>query len=97
VLRAGDERSKSQVPTFREDLTREADLIEEYARIYGLKKLPPVRSMATIVPGADDKPAQAQARLREVLAGLGLQQIMHYSFLAEGCWTGSTGTTRRTA
>ena len=73
-----------QVPTFREDLTREADLIEEYARIYGLKKLPPVRSMATIVPDADDKPAQAQARLREVLVGLGLQQIMSYSFLAEG-------------
>ena len=84
VLRCAPDAIEVQVPTFREDLTREADLIEEYARIHGLKKLPPVRSMATIVPGADDKPAQAAARLREVLAGLGLQQIMHYSFLAEG-------------
>lgn len=84
VLRCAPEAIEVQVPTFREDLTREADLIEEYARIYGLKKLPPVRSMATIVPGADDKPAQAQARLRETLVGLGLQQIMSYSFLAEG-------------
>ena len=84
VLRCTPEAIEVEVPTFREDLTREADLIEEYARIYGLKKLPPVRSMATIVPGADDKPAQAQARLREVLAGLGLQQIMNYSFLAGG-------------
>ena len=83
VLEAGEERIEVEVPTFREDLTREADLIEEYARLR-LKELPPVRSMATIVPGADDKPAQAQARLREVLAGLGLQQVMHYSFLAEG-------------
>lgn len=84
VTRCEADHIEVQVPTFREDLTREADLIEEYARIYGLKKLPPVRSMATIVPGADDKPAQAQGRLREVLVGLGLQQIMSYSFLAEG-------------
>ena len=84
VLSCGPEAIEVEVPTFREDLTREADLIEEYARIYGLKRLPPVRSMATIVPDADDKPAQAQARLREILVGLGLQQAMHYSFLAEG-------------
>jgi len=84
VLRCGADLVEVQVPTFREDLTREADLIEEYARIYGLKRLPPTRPMATIVPDADDKPAQAQSHLREVLAGLGLQQIMNYSFLAEG-------------
>lgn len=83
VLRCDADAVEVQVPTFREDLTREADLIEEYARLH-IRELPPVRSMATIVPGADDKPAQAQGRLREVLAGLGLQQIMNYSFLAEG-------------
>ena len=83
VLKCGPEAIEVEVPTFREDLTREADLIEEYARLH-LKELPPVRSMATLVPDADDKPAQAAARLRDVLVGLGLQQIMHYSFLAEG-------------
>ena len=84
VLRSDAELIEVEVPTFREDLTREADLIEEYVRIYGLKRLPPTRPMATIVPDADDKPAQAQNRLREVLAGLGLQQVMNYSFLGEG-------------
>ena len=83
VLKCGPEVIEVEVPTFREDLTREADLIEEYARLH-LKELPPVRSLATLVPDADDKPAQAQARLRAVLVGLGLQQVMHYSFLAEG-------------
>ena len=83
VLKCGPEAIEVEVPTFREDLNREADLIEEYARLH-LKELPPARSMATVVPGADDLPAQAAARLREVLAGLGLQQVMHYSFLAEG-------------
>ena len=83
VVSASEEAIEVEVPTFREDLTREADLIEEYARLR-IKELPPVRSMATIVPGADDKPAQAQGFLREVLVGAGLQQIMNYSFLEEG-------------
>ena len=82
VVACSPEAVEVTVPSFRADLTREADLIEEYARLH-LKDLPPVRSMATIVPDADDQPAQAQARLRDVLVGLGLQQIMNYSFLAE--------------
>ena len=83
VLACGAARIDVEVPTFRGDLTREADLIEEYARLH-IKELPTVRPLATIVPGADDRPALAAARLREVLVGLGLQQIMNYSFLAEG-------------
>ena len=82
VVSAEEEAVEVEVPTFRDDLTREADLIEEYARLR-IKELPPVRSMATIVPGADDKPAQAEALLREVLVGAGLQQVMNYSFLEE--------------
>jgi phenylalanyl-tRNA synthetase beta chain len=83
VLTCDAERIEVEVPTFRGDLTREADLIEEYARLH-IRELPAVRPLATIVPGADDRPALAAARLREVLVGLGLQQIMNYSFLAEG-------------
>ena len=72
-----------RVPTFREDLTREADLVEEIIRIYGLKNLPPVRPFATVVEGADDLPYQAKRRLHETLAGFGLQQVMNYSFLSD--------------
>lgn len=72
-----------RVPTFREDLTREADLIEEFVRIYGLKNLPPTRPMAALVEGASDEPFLALQRLRDILSGFGLQQAMNYSFLAE--------------
>ena len=34
VLRCSPDAIEVQVPTFREDLTREADLIEEYARLH---------------------------------------------------------------
>ena len=43
VLRSTPEMIEVLVPTFRADLTREADLIEEYARLQ-IKSLPPVRS-----------------------------------------------------
>jgi len=72
-----------EVPPFRADLTREADLVEEFVRIWGLKKLPPVRTVATVVEGVDDLPYQAMRRLRETLAGMGLQQVMNYSFLSD--------------
>ena len=49
----------------------------------GLKKLPAVRTVATVVEGADDLPYQAARRLRETLAGMGLQQVMNYSFLSD--------------
>ena len=72
-----------EVPPFRADLTREADLVEEFVRIWGLKKLPAVRTVATVVEGADDLPYQATRKLRETLAGMGLQQVMNYSFLSD--------------
>lgn len=71
------------VPPWREDLTREADLVEEVIRIHGLKKLPPVRTVATVVEGAEDTAYQAKRRLHEALAGFGLQQVMNYSFLSD--------------
>ena len=73
----------AEIPPWREDLTREADLVEEVIRIHGLKALPPVRPFATVVEGADDLPYQAKRRLHEALAGFGLQQVMNYSFLSD--------------
>ncbi|MDR0994340.1 MAG: phenylalanine--tRNA ligase subunit beta [Verrucomicrobiota bacterium] len=84
VLSSSAERMEVEIPTFRGDLTREADLIEEYVRIYGLKRLPAVRPLAMVVEGADDKPYQGQTWMRGLLSGLGLQEVMNYSFLAEG-------------
>jgi len=71
------------IPSFRIDLDIEADLIEEVARVYGLDRLETPPPRARIVPGADDEPARATAACRSTLAGLGLSEVMHYSFLAQ--------------
>jgi phenylalanyl-tRNA synthetase beta chain len=67
-------------PTFRADLKREIDLIEEIARIHGLDQIAvtlPAR------PSGRGKLGRAHARKREIedlLVGAGLSQVINYSF-----------------
>ena len=72
-----------EIPAFRVDLAQEADLIEEIARIHGLDKVPSPSPVAKIIPGADDSVTRAGLALRNTLVGLGLSEIMNYSFLSE--------------
>lgn len=71
------------VPSFRPDLQCEADLFEEIARINGLEGIPDKVPSSVVVPGADDRASRAVFVCRDVLAGLGLSEIMNYSFLSE--------------
>ncbi len=70
-------------PLYRLDLTREADLSEEVARINGLDKIPiiPVSSKA-VAPIGDDA-YLAHEMLRDKIIGLGLYECMHYSMVSE--------------
>ncbi len=62
-------------PSWRGDVTREIDLIEEVARLYGVDKFPP-RLPAARLPAARLDYAEAEDRLRERLIGLGYQEIV---------------------
>ena len=70
------------VPSWRFDLEREVDLIEEIARIHGLDQIPAPAPRGVIVPDADNPEDTARRELRERLAGFGLNEAMHYSFVA---------------
>src|SRR5712691_1174998 len=62
-------------PSWRAEVEREIDLIEEIARIYGLDKFPPRLPAAR--QGAARLPHyEAKTRLRERLIGLGYQEIV---------------------
>lgn len=62
-------------PSFRPDLTREIDLVEEIARIYGLDKIPEVyRAGGTLETEVDPK-AMVKDRLRNFLVGRGFVEI----------------------
>ncbi|HYS23733.1 MAG TPA: phenylalanine--tRNA ligase subunit beta [Candidatus Eisenbacteria bacterium] len=69
-------------PSWRAEVEREIDLIEEIARIYGLDKflprLPAARQGAARLPHYE-----AETRLRERLIGLGYREILTIPHLAE--------------
>ncbi|HEY6128582.1 MAG TPA: phenylalanine--tRNA ligase subunit beta [Candidatus Acidoferrum sp.] len=69
-------------PSWRADVEREIDLIEEVARIYGLDKFPPRLPAAR--QGAARLPQyEAESRLRERLVGLGYREIVTIPHVAE--------------
>jgi len=62
-------------PPFRPDLTREADLIEEIARVYGLNKIPDLyRPGGTLETNIEPKTV-IKNRLRDFLVGRGFYEI----------------------
>jgi phenylalanyl-tRNA synthetase beta chain len=69
-------------PSWRADVEREIDLIEEIARIYGLDqfspRLPAARQGAARLPHYE-----AETRLRERLIGLGYREILTIPHVAE--------------
>lgn len=75
----GEDPLMVTVPTFRPDLVRPADLIEEVARIHGYD-----RFEATIPTGPSGGLTQAQKRARQVrssLAAVGLHQAINLPFV----------------
>ena len=69
-------------PSWRAEVEREIDLIEEVARIYGLGKFPPRLPAAR--QGAARLPQhEAETRLRERLIGLGYHEILTIPHVAE--------------
>ena len=70
-----------KIPSFRPDLSREADLIEEIARIDGFDKVD------TVYPVAGVRPVRISARqniiekAREVFCCAGFAETIHYSFI----------------
>lgn len=69
------------VPSFRPDVTLEADLIEEVARIIGLHEIP--TRLPAIAPQPPSHAARLQRSVRHTAAQLGLSEAVTYSFVSE--------------
>ena len=73
-----------EIPSWRYDLSLEADLVEEVARIYGLDNIPDTMPSAPSVSSLSDAPFRAKEKLRATCLALGFTEAMHYSFLSAG-------------
>ncbi|MFF2090984.1 phenylalanine--tRNA ligase subunit beta [Paenibacillus sp. NPDC058174] len=77
----GDEgKFNVQVPTRRGDITRDVDLIEEVARLYGYENIPTTPIHGDVTPGALTKPQAIRRDLRRRLTDAGLHEVISYSF-----------------
>jgi phenylalanyl-tRNA synthetase beta chain len=63
-----------QIPTFRVDLKREADLIEEVGRLHGVDKIPSTPPRGALGTNAFDATHDVLAEARRILSGLGLNE-----------------------
>jgi phenylalanyl-tRNA synthetase beta chain len=63
-----------QIPTFRVDLKREVDLIEEVARLHGVDKIPSTPPRGAMGTNAFDATHDVLAEARRILSGLGLNE-----------------------
>jgi phenylalanyl-tRNA synthetase beta chain len=72
------------VPTFRPDVTREIDLIEEIARIYGYERIPIDKRSAGTLPTAREPRSAIEQEARELLEGYGLCEMISNSLTDPG-------------
>jgi phenylalanyl-tRNA synthetase beta chain len=71
-------------PGHRPDLEREADLIEELARFYGVDRLPeklPAITRRMDSAGEDEPKHKFLTRVKNWACGLGLNEVINYSFV----------------
>ncbi|MFN9592598.1 MAG: phenylalanine--tRNA ligase subunit beta, partial [Pirellulaceae bacterium] len=71
-----------QVPSWRSDLTREIDLIEELARIHGYEKIPE-NAIVPVFPSAKRSKDLMVERLRPLLAGCGFDESLTPSLVSK--------------
>ncbi|MBN1846574.1 MAG: phenylalanine--tRNA ligase subunit beta [Sedimentisphaerales bacterium] len=73
------------IPSWRGDLTREVDLIEEVIRIHGYDRLP-TESRIAITVKTPDAAQRAVRRVTEALGGCGFYETVNVSFVEERYW-----------
>ena len=68
------------IPSFRPDLEREVDLVEEIGRIYGYDRFPSTAPKMTLRVGRKDRIERGKDRIRAALAAQGMCEILTDGF-----------------
>ncbi|MBF0425224.1 MAG: phenylalanine--tRNA ligase subunit beta [Magnetococcales bacterium] len=73
-----------QPPSYRLDLRREEDLVEEIIRVYGYDRVPSRLPVGPVAPPVADPLAAVAACGRRVLVGLGYLEAINFAFVNAG-------------
>ncbi len=72
------------IPSFRGDLKREVDLIEEVARLYGVDRIPATTPRGAVGTHIHDGVHDVLASARQILVGQGLHEIQGQTLISAG-------------
>lgn len=70
-------------PSFRVDIEREVDLVEEVARLIGYNNIPTTLPTVQLSYSAQDKSRTIRAEIGTLLTGIGYFEAINYSFTTE--------------
>ncbi|KKP97360.1 MAG: Phenylalanine-tRNA ligase beta subunit [Candidatus Moranbacteria bacterium GW2011_GWE1_36_7] len=70
----------AEIPTFRIDLKRQEDLIEEIGRIYGYDKVENVAPSVVVTAAKQNEGRIFERALKNILIGQGFSEVYNYSF-----------------
>lgn len=79
----GNGKLKVIAPIFRQDIHRVADVYEEIARMYGFENVEDVMPIQNIKPGKISAEMTDIDMYKDLLAELGLQEVINYSFIPQ--------------
>ena len=80
TARADGEDLSVSIPSYRSDLVREVDLIEEVGRIYGYDRFPSTAPRGMLKLGKKDIVELYKDRVRDILIGLGMNEVITDGF-----------------
>jgi phenylalanyl-tRNA synthetase beta chain len=71
-----------EVPSYRREITREIDLIEEIARIHGYHRIPSVLPAGRTASYSQEPLEKLVSKVRETLVAGGYREVVNYGFIS---------------
>jgi len=72
-------------PSFRVDVSRPEDLMEEAARLWGYNNIPMTFPPISAGGGLPKRQIELKEKIKDLMTGLGFAESIHYSFIGKYC------------
>ncbi len=83
IRKRQNEELKLEIPSYRSDITREIDVIEEIARIYGYQNIPQTAPKSCVANNPVNELYELENKARNILVGCGFWEAINFSFTNE--------------
>lgn len=83
VKNGGADTIKVTPPSFRVDISRPVDLMEEAARLYGYNRIPTTLPLMQSETAQPLKTLALREKIKNIMTGLSFTEVINYSFISE--------------